>query len=123
MPFGDRTGPLGQGPMTGRGAGSCAGLVVPGNTNPGFGRGIGRGGMGMGACGAGGRGRRNRFFASGLPGWQRAAATGTVTNPAQFATAAQDQESAALKNQVESLHTALNQILQRLDELSAKPKA
>jgi Family of unknown function (DUF5320) len=24
MPRGDRTGPLGQGPMTGRGAGSCA---------------------------------------------------------------------------------------------------
>jgi len=46
MPFGDRTGPMGLGPMTGRGAGFCAGFGRPGFTNPipgrrfGFGRGI-----------------------------------------------------------------------------------
>jgi hypothetical protein len=34
MPFGDGTGPLGLGPMTGRGAGFCASFVRPGFANP-----------------------------------------------------------------------------------------
>ncbi|NLG65202.1 MAG: DUF5320 domain-containing protein [Actinobacteria bacterium] len=65
MPRGDRTGPQGMGPLTGRGMGLCAGYAVPGyaHENP-------------GAWGAGrdwgGRGRRNRFSATGLTGWQRA---------------------------------------------------
>lgn len=43
MPAEDRTGPQGMGPMTGRGAGSCA--VGQINTNRGgFGRGRGQGG-------------------------------------------------------------------------------
>jgi hypothetical protein len=57
MPFGDGTGPRGMGPMTGRGAGYCAGFGRPGFANPiprrgwfGFGwRGWGRGrGRGLG---------------------------------------------------------------------------
>jgi len=52
MPRGNRMGPMGQGPMTGRGAGFCAGN---GNGN-GFGS-----GMGFGAGGSGsGRGYRFR---------------------------------------------------------------
>ena len=45
MPRGDRTGPWGAGPMTGRAAGYCAGYSVPGYMNPvgGYGRGFGRG--------------------------------------------------------------------------------
>ena len=38
MPFGDGTGPRGMGPMTGRGAGYCAGFGQPGFANPGPGR-------------------------------------------------------------------------------------
>ena len=34
MPRGDRTGPAGLGPMTGRAAGFCAGYPVPGYMNP-----------------------------------------------------------------------------------------
>ena len=34
MPRGDRTGPTGQGPMTGRGAGLCGGYATPGFANP-----------------------------------------------------------------------------------------
>ena len=34
MPFGDGTGPVGMGPMTGRAAGFCAGYPVPGYMNP-----------------------------------------------------------------------------------------
>lgn len=41
MPWRNRTGPLGLGATTGRGAGFCAGFPVPGFLNPwfGFGRG------------------------------------------------------------------------------------
>jgi len=38
MPFGDGTGPVGLGPMTGRAAGLCAGYPVPGYMNPATGR-------------------------------------------------------------------------------------
>ncbi len=41
MPRGDGTGPAGQGPMTGRGMGYCAGFNVPGFMNFGSGRGFG----------------------------------------------------------------------------------
>ncbi|MCD6153487.1 MAG: DUF5320 domain-containing protein [Syntrophobacterales bacterium] len=40
MPWGDRTGPMGYGPMTGRGAGYCAGYQMPGFANPTPGRGF-----------------------------------------------------------------------------------
>ena len=62
MPGGDRTGPLGWGPMTGRGAGYCAGYPVPGYLNPIPGRGwfgVGRGGFPWG-------GGRGRFFGRGF---------------------------------------------------------
>lgn len=68
MPFGDRTGPWGLGPMTGRGMGYCAGFPVPGFMNPGygFGRGFGSGrGFGRGLGLGRGRGwRRSGFFPS-----------------------------------------------------------
>jgi len=44
MPGGDQTGPLGLGPMTGRGLGYCVRYNTPGYANPrprGFGRGFG----------------------------------------------------------------------------------
>ena len=60
MPGGDRTGPRGLGPRTGRAAGYCAGYAVPGYMNPdvpGYGRGFGFGrGRGFGR-GFRGRGR------------------------------------------------------------------
>ncbi|MCW4035478.1 MAG: DUF5320 domain-containing protein [Candidatus Bathyarchaeota archaeon] len=45
MPRGDKTGPMGAGPQTGRAAGYCAGYSVPGYMNPvaGYGRGPRRG--------------------------------------------------------------------------------
>lgn len=45
MPFGDGTGPAGQGSRTGRGAGNCAGQGGAGRSG---GRGLGRGGRGRG---------------------------------------------------------------------------
>jgi hypothetical protein len=68
MPGGDRTGPLGAGPMTGRGAGYCAGYAAPGYANPFGGRGwFGRGrrfGRGRGWFGRGWR----HWYGPG-PGW------------------------------------------------------
>lgn len=63
MPAGDRTGPWGLGPRTGRGLGYCAGFPAPGFMFPGsyfgFGRGIDfRRGFGRGL----GRGRGRRFW-------------------------------------------------------------
>ena len=60
MPCGDGTGPMGMGPMTGRGAGFCGGFGAPGFMNAapgrggmGFGRGRGRGAYACGWCRAG----------------------------------------------------------------------
>lgn len=75
MPGGDRTGPFGAGPRTGRAAGYCAGYSMAEFANPivgrGFGMGYGRGfghGFGRGFRG-GGRGwiGRNRLF--DMPYW------------------------------------------------------
>ncbi|MFC1639195.1 DUF5320 domain-containing protein [Gemmatimonadota bacterium] len=41
MPRGDRKGPTGDGPRTGRGVGNCTGNEEPGNNTPGLGRGFG----------------------------------------------------------------------------------
>ena len=112
MPFGDRTGPLGQGPRSGRGAGRCAGSMVPGTMNRSPERGFG----------GGGRRWRNRFCAKGLLGWQRAAETATIATPAPLVTLAPEQEIAVLKGQAESLQTTLNQTQKRIEELEAKPK-
>ena len=71
MPRGDGTGPMGLGPMSGRAAGFCAGYSMPGYANPVSGRGYFGQGRGFFSRG-GGRGRRNCFYATGLPGWQRA---------------------------------------------------
>lgn len=81
MPFGDRTGPMGLGPMTGRAAGFCAGFGAPGfaNAGPGdpyyaygygrgYGRGIGRRAFGRGFGRGLGRGWR-RWGPCGYPGW------------------------------------------------------
>lgn len=127
MPGGDGTGPGGMGPMTGRAAGYCAGYAVPGFTNPIAGRGFwgwGRGG--------GGWGRRNRFYATGLTGWQRAAygygAFGGgvpygVPYVAPFApTVTAEQELEQLKGQAEYFEDALDGIKKRIEELEAKGK-
>lgn len=67
MPRGDGTGPMGEGPMTGRGAGLCAGNVQPGFAGGQAGRGFGPGFGGRGFAGdrrfaGGGRGYRNRVY-------------------------------------------------------------
>jgi len=121
MPYGDGTGPMGLGPMTGRAAGYCAGYGMPGYMNPMAGRGMGRGfGRGRG----GGRGWRNRFFATGLPGWARMGvapippAYGMYPPPAPVVPEP-ETEMQALKNQAEYFEEALKNIVERIKELEA----
>jgi hypothetical protein len=121
MPRGDGTGPMGMGPMTGRGAGFCAGLGAPGfiNRGPGLGFGRGRGG---------GRGRRNMFFATGLTGWQRAAMGwpafgGGGLDASTTPVMTRDQEVEILKRQAEFLGNQIEAVKKRMDELSAQKAA
>ena len=72
MPWGDRTGPLGMGPRTGRGLGFCSGFSSPGfikGPGWGFGRGWGRG-FGRSWGRGFGRGRRGFGFGRGMA-WRR----------------------------------------------------
>lgn len=129
MPGGDRTGPMGMGPMTGRAAGYCAGFGVPGFANRGLG--FGRGWFGRGR--GGGRGWRNLFYATGLTGWQRAGYPGRVCWPGWFfgapylgaglaGAAGREQEVEFLKRQADYLAGVLEEIKKRLDDLQAKPQ-
>lgn len=121
MPYGDGTGPLGHGPMTGRQAGRCAGYPVPGYMNPyvpGFGRGRG---LGPGW----GRGRGFRWF------WRRIfylpppaypypdhPYRGPAYYPERYATPTREDEVAYLEDLAESLERELSAIRKRLEELS-----
>ncbi len=112
MPGGDRTGPMGEGPMTGRAMGFCAQFPVPGRGNRRFG--AGRLGLGRGR----GRGWRNWFYATGLTGWQRAALGQPAWGkPAAAAPSTEAQELAVLKQQAENLSQTLEQINQRIEEI------
>lgn len=129
MPFGDRTGPEGMGPMTGRGAGYCSGNTragfgfrLPfrrwfgfGPADRGFGRGGGRRGPGRGfgfrgasppwpyvGIGRGGYPRHTYFY--GDPDYNAAPNT--------------EDELTALKNMAQSMTDQLSEIQSRIDELT-----
>ncbi len=115
MPFGDRTGPEGRGPMTGRGAGYCSDANTPGNATAygagrGFGRGFGRGGGGRGrgfGRGRGGQGQSGGFF----------------NDPVQVGAmpvVSREQEVDTLKTQAQSLQDTLQRISDRLEKLESQ---
>lgn len=120
MPRGDGTGPAGMGPMTGRAAGYCAGYGLPGfmNGGPGWGAFGGRGGFWGGR--GGGRGHRNWYWATGLTGWQRAAAP---MAPWSYGPQAppygptRDQELEMLRSQVKLMQDSLAGAQERIQEL------
>ena len=107
MPGGDRRGPSGMGPRTGRGLGYCSGSDVPGAARGGgFGFGFGgRGGRG-GRGGAGfGRGRGRGFLGRG--GWW--GAYPEAPNAAGERDAL-SQERAALASRMRALDAQLNSL-------------
>lgn len=95
MPRGDGTGPAGQGSMTGRAMGFCAGFNSPGYMNAGGGRGMG--------CG------RGRGF-----GWRRSAYVNQPAQPTQTVTTSEKQY---LKDQANVLEEELKAIKERLSQL------
>jgi len=104
MPRGDRTGPFGAGPMTGRRFGYCAGFNVPGYTNP-----IDHPNYGWGFRG-GGRGWRHGYYAPGMPGW----------GWNEFQPITEEQELENLKNYASQLKNQLDAIQKRIDELEKR---
>jgi hypothetical protein len=109
MPGGDRTGPMGMGAMTGRAAGFCAGSTLAGFGSAGSRRGLGRG-RGSGS----GRGRRNRYYATGGPGFMRYGGYVAPYGPADAGL-----EKQALKNQADALEAQLEAVKQRLSEIES----
>jgi len=107
MPGGDRTGPQGGGPKTGRCLGNCADSDQPGYmaSRPvqGLGRGFHRGGRGRGF--GQGRGGRAGFWSGGGRGAY------------VVSTGIQDQDIDSLKEQAEELGNALQELQARLSEL------
>jgi len=115
MPYGDRTGPRGMGPMTGRGLGFCAGYDVPGYIQGGYGPRMG-GGFGWGRGYGRGRGWRHGYHATGQPGWMRyglpyGAPYAPPTPPTP------EDEKQFLEQQARNLQSELDSIKQRLNTL------
>ncbi len=91
MPWGDRMGPVGAGPRTGRGLGFCNGYASPGYLNSGFGRGFGFG--------------ARRGF-------------GFEYNYGYFpANLSKDDEKNILENEISRLTSTIDSLRKRLDEL------
>lgn len=111
MPWGDRTGPMGWGPMTGRGFGYCSGSEQPGfAAGPGLGRGWGGGrGRGRGFGPGRGFGRRGWYGA-----WPPAA---PYLSSVPAATMSVEQEKDMLKREAQNLRETMNRLEQRIQEL------
>ncbi len=118
MPRGNRTGPSGQGPRTGRGLGYCAGYSTPGYTRN-FGMGWGRGYGGGRGWGGGGRGRGRGFY----PGEYHyppeypvpISPLSTQINP--------EDEAKYLEDSLNGLKKEIELIEKRLEELSVKKES
>lgn len=118
MPRGNRTGPAGEGPMTGRGAGFCAGYSTPGFANPIRGRGYGFGfGRGMGYGFRGGRGGGGRRAApyAGYYGYEAPIAAAPAYTPPT-----QEQELAVLRDQAEFFDKTLAELRERIAGLEVE---
>jgi hypothetical protein len=109
MPRGDRTGPWGYGPMTGRGVGFCAGYPHPGYMHPGPGFGYG----------GGFRRRYRAYYGPAWPAWAPGYAP-YFYGPAVPNENSVGSEKDYLVNQAEMLKEQLEQINKRLDELEDK---
>ncbi|MBN1287604.1 MAG: DUF5320 domain-containing protein [Anaerolineae bacterium] len=108
MPAGDRTGPIGQGPMTGRGAGYCAGYDAPGYAAPVPGRGCGWGGW------------RGGGWGRGFGGWRGSWEFGPARYGRRWTPVAPppDEEVEMLRRHAQGIQAELERINRRIDELT-----
>jgi len=117
MPGGDRTGPMGIGPMTGRAAGYCAGYSAPGYINPIYGRGefgYGRGrGRGFGRGRGWGRGFGFQGAAYGNPYYGDPYLAAPYYGPEPNS----KQEAQILKEQAKAMQEEISAINGRIKEL------
>ena len=111
MPAGNGRGPMGLGPMTGRGLGYCSGKVAPGYGNLAPMRGYGM---------FQGRGRRGgwRYWQGGGAGRMN---WGGYASNAQGASSELERQS--LKSQADLLQSELQRIQQRLADLEAEKES
>jgi hypothetical protein len=120
MPYGNGTGPWGQGPMTGRRAGYCAGYDRPGYANPiggrGFGRGYGRG-MGRGRGFGRGMGRDYGYYDPYYDPLGYEPRTVPV-----YKEPSPDEEKAYLENLLKDMQKELEDIKGRIKELTKESK-
>jgi len=105
MPAGDRTGPEGMGPRTGRGAGYCAGYDAPGYMHSAYGRGYG------GRMGFGRRIRRWRRYPMHMGWGGRGYYPGAFPAPAPMT---EEQEQEALKTEESWLQEQLDAVRSRI---------
>lgn len=103
MPGGDRTGPRGEGPMTGRGLGSCGGFAATGRARGSIGW-----GHGYGAGGRGGRGWRHMHWETGLPRWMR---SGDPTVVPGVAREWLEARARALESELAAIRTHLDKLV------------
>jgi len=105
MPGYDGTGPLGQGAMTGKGMEYCNDVQDDNLRNSG--RPFWRAGRGMGF--------RNRYFAAGVPGWQRGYYYGRGQDASISEYIAKDEKE-MLKNKLVSIQKRLNALNKNKDK-------
>lgn len=107
MPRGDKTGPAGNGPMTGRRLGNCVGNDWPGHGNVqgtfgnNYGRGLGRGNRRGGGMGYGYRQGYGRFLDEGVQ---------NVSNETLL-----ENEARILKEQLASIEKQLSELKKGTD--------
>jgi len=126
MPAGDRTGPWGLGPGTGRGLGYCSGFQAPGFMFPGPGLGFGRGfGLGRGFGRGMGLGRGRGYWRPRFGVFYSYPYSGMAPFPsgAPVYPFSREDEEAVLAGQTEALEAELRQIRERLEELKKLKKA
>ncbi len=118
MPAGNGKGPVGAGPMTGRGAGFCAGNSRSGSDNPVRGEGFYGQGRGMG-----GRGRRNQSYGTGMASrgrgfsnFERGNEAGVNNSMPEFSS---ENELRILKEQSEFIKNELASVDERINELES----
>lgn len=127
MTHGDRTGPMGQGPKTGRAMGYCSGSDSPGymtGAPAGAGRGTGRG-SGRGMSRDAGRGASRGFWCRRIPGFGRSgrfAARGEYPGYYYPAPAQTRVESDVdfLENRIKSLRQELDSLTENLKKLRSQ---
>ena len=113
MPGGNRRGPMGQGPRTGRGMGFCSGYTDPGYPIGWHGYGFGFGG-GRFACGEGFRHRRFQGDSGRFPG---------SGGPAGYPIPDPEAERRILRQEAAALRRQLSEVEKRLTAMEAPARS